>query len=176
MSFIVSLSSSPPFILLWLQFFQFALKTMTWPWSLTFATLFLSFQDTIVFLGRLFFLDSIFWRAFAPLLMQFPVILLALSLNLNWLRWSSLGLEPRPRLSEPMYEFNGVTSMSAMLIIVVCGSTLMPLFILCAVKLWESIVYQDVNQNTGGVIRNYRGKIKWEGSELSIWQDSLARH
>lgn len=60
MSFIVSLSSSPPFILLWLQFFQFALKTMTWPWSLTFATLFLRFQDTIVFLHRLFF----FWTAF----------------------------------------------------------------------------------------------------------------
>lgn len=37
-----------------------------------------------------------------------------------------------------------------MLIIVVCGSTLMRLFILCAVKLRESTVYQVVNQSTGG--------------------------
>lgn len=106
MSLIVS---RPPFILLWLSFFHFELwiTTAADPDRSPLLLLFLCFQDTIVFLFKLFFV--FFSRAFfeGPLLMQFPVILLALSLNLNWLRWSRLGPAPRPRLPKPACDING---------------------------------------------------------------------
>lgn len=100
-----------------------------WTWSLTFATFVPVLSRYNCFPLQTFFFFS---RAFfeGPLLMQFPVILLALSLNLNWLRWSSLGLVPRTRLPKPVCDINGpCTSSSSLWILLACGSPLMlPLY------------------------------------------------
>lgn len=58
------------------------------------------FSFWIFFSERVFFLQG-------PLLMQFPVILLALSLYLNWLRSQSLGRDPRSWLPEPVCDISG---------------------------------------------------------------------
>lgn len=84
------------------------LNSKSWldPARLPLLLLFLCFQDTIVFLLRLFFfLEHFFFFFEGPLLMQFPVILLAHSLNLKWLRWSRLGLVPTPWLSSVWHQW-----------------------------------------------------------------------
>lgn len=128
--------------------------------------LFLCFQDTIVFLFRFFFL---FFRAFfeGPLLMQFPVILLTLSLGLNWLSWSRLGLVPRAWLSKPLCDINeSCTSGSSQWILSDCVPPWCSLYN----SLWGQTVtvncsWQVVNQyeNKGmgkKVIRQFGGQRK----------------
>lgn len=185
MSLIVSLSSFPPFILLWLSFFLLELHIMTAadPDRSPLLLLFLCFQDTIVFLLRLFLFFS---RAFfeGPLLKRFPVILLALSLNLNWLRWSGLGLVPRPWLPKPVCDINGpCTSSSSLWILLACGRPLMlPLWFF----VWSNCESQlslagckSVWKTKGmrrKVIRKFKRTKKVGGkTKPPIWLDSLAR-
>lgn len=128
--------------------------------------LFLCFQDTIVFLFSFFFL---FFRAFfeGPLLMQFPVILLTLSLGLNWLSWYRLGLVPRAWLSKPLCDINeSCTSGSSQWILSDCVPPWCSLYN----SLWGQTVtvncsWQVVNQyeNKGmgkKVIRQFGGQRK----------------
>lgn len=115
--------------------------------------LFLRFQDTIVSQFGLFFFSSRFFFFFfflRPSLMQFPVILLALSLYLNWLRWSSLGPVPRPRLPKPVCDINGVcTSSSSLQILLVCGGSLIlpPSNSLCSQAARVNCLWEVINQN-----------------------------
>lgn len=142
MSFIVSVSSFPPFILLWLSFFSFWTLNHDcgYPDHSPSLLLFLCFQDTIVFLFKLFFfsrehfLKGLCWCSFQLFFWLSP---------LTWI--GSVGLVsalcqdpdyPRQRVTSmgpvqaaPPYEFSWpVQPLDA------------PSIILCAVKLWESTV------------------------------------
>lgn len=103
------------------SFFHFDL----WPWSLTYASFVpvLSRYNCFAF-SFFFFQERAYFFFFeGALLMQFPVILLALSLNLCWLRWSSLGLAPTPWLPKPACDINGpCTSSSSQWILLACGA------------------------------------------------------
>lgn len=111
----------------------------------------------------------LFFRAFfeGPLLMQFPVILLTLSLGLNWLSWSRLGLVPRAWLSKPLCDINeSCTSSSSQWILSDCVPPWCSLYN----SLWGQTVtvncsWQVVNQyeNKGmgkKVIRQFGGQRK----------------
>lgn len=141
----------PPRILLPVSFFHFFFGTPNDDSTLIAhlkLLLFLRFQDTIVFQFGLFFFFSIFFLR--PSLMQFPVILLALSLYLNWLRWSSLGPVPRPRLPKPVCDINGVcTSGSSLQILLVCGGSLIlpPSNSLCSQAARVNRLWEVINQN-----------------------------
>lgn len=154
MSFIVSLSRFPPFILLWLSFF-FILNSESWLLltlithlcyfcSCAFKIQLFSFWDSFFF----FFREHFFFEG--PLLMQFPVILLALSLNLNWLRWSSLGIVPRPSLPKPVCDINGPCTGSSSLWILLAGGRplMLPFIILCCGQTVRvNCLWQAVNQH-----------------------------
>lgn len=108
MSFIVSLSSFPPFILLWLSFllyFELRIMTVADPDHSPLLLLFLYFQDTIVFLLRLFlffrehFLKGLCWCSFQLFFWLSP---------LTWI--GSVGLVSAS-CQDPHYPSQCVTSM-----------------------------------------------------------------
>lgn len=157
MSFIVSLSSFPPSS--FYDFHSFILNSES-RLLLTLIT-HLCYFCSCAFKIQLFsFSDfSFFWNAFfeGPLLMQFPVILLALSLHLNWLRWSSLGLVPRPWLPKPVCDINGpCTSSSSLWILLACAAPWCSLYnaqrgqtvrVNC---LWQVVNQYDKQKGWGG--------------------------
>lgn len=185
MNLFVSLSHFPPFIRLWLSFFNFEPSIMTAadPDHSPLLLLFLCFQDTIVFLFRLsfffFFSSGAFFEG--PLLMQFPVILLALSLNLNWLCWSRLGASPRPWLHKPVCDISGPCTISSSLwILLACAAPWCSLYnSLCGQavrvnRLWQVVnQYENKGMGKGGDKKIQRTNWTWEAklpSDWAVWQ------
>lgn len=107
-SIIVSSSRSLPSIPLWLAFFSDGLRfTRTLAVHLCHVC-FCAFEIQLFFFFDFlfFFFETVFFLQ-DPLLMQFPVILLALSLYLNWPHCSNLGSDSRSWLPEPACDISG---------------------------------------------------------------------
>lgn len=149
MSSIVSLSSSPPSS--FCDFHSFILNSESWLLQtlITHLSTFLpalSRYNCFPFETFFFFSTEHFFEG--PLLMQFPVILLALSLNLNWLRWCSLGLVPRPWLPKPVCDINGpCASSSSLWILLAYAAPWCSLYnSLCGQTVRVNCLWQVVNQ------------------------------
>ena len=110
-SVIVSSSSSLPSIPPRLVFFSDE-SDSPGPWLFTSAMSVSALSRYYCFSFLIFCLFFFFfWRQFfflqGPLLMQFPVILMALSLYLNWPRCPTFGADPRSWLPEPACDISG---------------------------------------------------------------------
>lgn len=109
-SIMVSLSRSLLSIPRWLVFFSDELRLARTLAVHLCHVCFCAFEIQLFFLFEFFF--SFFWDSFflqGPLLMQFPVILLALSLYLNWPRCPNFGGDPRSWLPEPACDISGAS-------------------------------------------------------------------
>lgn len=135
-----------------------------------------SFSDFLFFF---FFSSGAFFEG--PLLMQFPVILLALSLNLNWLRWSCLGPSPRPWLHKPACDISGPCTISSSLwILPACAAPWCSLYnSLCGQavrvnRLWQVVnQYENKGMGKGGDKKIQRTNWTWEAkrpSDWAVWQ------